>query len=97
MEREQAEIKSRIAFYAICMNLYLGHACTVFAWRAAHVAYWCSSPTAHSCQASKSAAAGWATSGHGAASALSRDAFVGGFDCGVEVAHPHRIRHAISR
>jgi hypothetical protein len=47
---------------------------------APHVAYWCSNPIAHSCQASKSSAAGKATSGHGVASALSRDAFVGGFD-----------------
>jgi len=41
-------------------------------------------------QASKSAAAGKATSGHGAASALSRDAFVGGFECGVKIAHVRR-------
>ena len=35
--------------------------------------------------------------GHAAASALSRDAFVSDFDCGVEVAHPHRVRQAVSR
>ena len=30
---------------------YFGHACTVFAWRAAHVAYWPSSSIAQACQA----------------------------------------------
>jgi hypothetical protein len=37
---------------------------------------------------------GRSTAWHGVDSALSRNAFVGGFDCGVEVAHAHMVNQA---
>ena len=41
--------------------------------------------------------AGRSTVGHIVVSALSRDAFVSGFDCGAEVAHSDWAGHAASR